>query len=146
MKRLALAAFAAVLLTACGGSGSIDLGDEYAGLGWRPVDLSTEGVTKIYATDYLLSELDEWTFPEGLEVEWQADSSIWRVTGRMKQPMGVASIEAAGGTYHLVLRQAPVQEVEFALPLNPGDSAATAYLIGSFNAWNRSSQIGRAHV
>lgn len=139
MKRLALAAVAAVLLTACGGSGSIDLGDEYAGLGWRPVDLSTEGVTKIYATDYLISELDEWTFPEGLEVEWQADSSIWRVTGRMKQPMGVASIEAAGGTYHLVLRQAPVQEVVFALPLNPGDSAATAYLIGSFNAWNRSS-------
>ena len=139
MKRLALAALAAVLLTACGGSGSVDLGDEYAGLGWRPVDLSAEGVTKIYATDYLLSELDEWTFPEGLKVEWQADSSIWRVTGRMTQPMGVASIEAAGGTYHLVLRQAPVQEVEFALPLNPGDSAATAYLIGTFNAWNRSS-------
>jgi cyclomaltodextrinase len=139
MKRFTLLSLAAALLTACGGSGSVDLGDENAGLGWRPVDLAPEGATKIYATDYLLSELDEWTFPEGLTVKWQQDSAIWRVEGRMKQPLGVASIEAAGGTYHLVLRQAPVQEVEFSLPLNPGDSAATAYLIGSFNAWNRSS-------
>ena len=139
MKRFTLLSIAAAVLTACGGSGSVDLGDEYAGLGWRPVDLATEGVTKIYATDYLLSELDEWTFPEGLTVKWQQDSAIWRVEGRMKQPLGVASIEAAGGTYHLVLRQAPVQEVEFSLPLNPGDSSATAYLIGTFNAWNRSS-------
>ena len=139
MKRFTLLSIAAAVLTACGGSGSVDLGDEYAGLGWRPVDLASEGVTKIYATDYLLSELDEWTFPEGLTVKWQQDSAIWRVEGRMKQPLGVASIEAAGGTYHLVLRQAPVQEVEFSLPLNPGDSAATAYLIGTFNAWNRSS-------
>ena len=139
MKRFTLLSIAAAVLTACGGSGSVDLGDEYAGLGWRPVDLASEGVTKIYATDYLLSELDEWTFPEGLTVQWQQDSAIWRVEGRMKQPLGVACIEAAGGTYHLVLRQAPVQEVEFSLPLNPGDSAATAYLIGTFNAWNRSS-------
>lgn len=139
MKRFTLLGLAIAVLTACGGSGSVDLGDEYAGLGWRPVDLASEGATKIYATDYLLSELDEWTFPEGLTVTWQQDSAIWHVEGRMKQPLGVASIEAAGGTYHLVLRQAPVQEVEFRLPLQRGDSAATAHLIGTFNAWNRSS-------
>ncbi|MEY4171941.1 MAG: hypothetical protein RL485_310, partial [Bacteroidota bacterium] len=138
MNKFLLLTLAAVLAS-CGGPGSVDMGNEYAGLGWRPVDLATEGVTKVYATDYLLSELDEWTFPEGLEVKWQEDSAIWRIEGRMKQPLGVASIEAAGGTYHLVLRQAPVREVDFALPLNPGDSAATAYLIGTFNAWNRSS-------
>ena len=138
MNKFLLLTLAAVLAS-CSGPGSVDMGNEYAGLGWRPVDLVTEGVTKVYATDYLLSELDEWTFPEGLEVKWQEDSAIWRIEGRMKQPLGVASIEAAGGTYHLVLRQAPVREVDFALPLNPGDSAATAYLIGTFNAWNRSS-------
>ena len=100
MNRFFLFSLAAAVLTACGGSGSVDLGDEYAGLGWRPVDLAAEGVTKIYATDYLLSELDEWTFPEGLTVKWQQDSAIWRVEGRMKQPLGVASIEAAADGLH----------------------------------------------
>ena len=47
MKRFTLLSIAAAVLTACGGSGSVDLGDEYAGLGWRPVDLAPEGITKI---------------------------------------------------------------------------------------------------
>ena len=139
MKRIATICLALAIATACSRPGSVDLGREYAGLGWRPVDLAPEGITKIYATDYLLSELDEWTFPEGLTVEWQQDSALWRVQGRMAQAVGVATLEAAGGTYHLMLRQTPVQEVEFRLALQQGDSAATAYLIGSFNAWNRSS-------
>lgn len=57
------------LLASCGGP-SLPIGDEDAGLGYRPLQL-VEGETKLYVEDYVLSEVASVDWPKGLKVNYQ---------------------------------------------------------------------------
>ncbi|HAB36195.1 MAG TPA: hypothetical protein DCE58_06305, partial [Cryomorphaceae bacterium] len=90
----------ALLLASCGGP-SLPIGEEDAGLGFRPLQLQ-DGETKLYVEDYLLSEVESVEWPKGLTVRYQKDSAIYRITGRMDAPLGTVTFHAADGEYSLL--------------------------------------------
>ena len=61
----------AATLWSCG-SPSLPIGEEDAGLGFRPIQL-LEGETKFYLHDYVLSDVESVDWPEGLTAQHQAD-------------------------------------------------------------------------
>ncbi len=88
------------------------IGDEDAGLGYRPLQL-VEGETKLYVEDYVLSEVESVDWPKGLKVSYQKDSAIYRIMGRMEAPLGTVTFHAADGEYSLLLKQSMAQPVTF---------------------------------
>jgi len=125
----------ALLLASCGGP-SLPIGEEDAGLGFRPLQLQ-DGETKLYVEDYLLSEVESVEWPKGLTVRYQKDSAIYRITGRMDAPLGTVTFHAADGEYSLLLKQSMAQPVSFSY--GPASDSLRVTLFGSFNNWNRSS-------
>lgn len=129
---LFISLFAATLWSC--GSPSLPIGEEDAGLGFRPIQL-LEGETKFYLHDYVLSDVESVDWPEGLTAQHQADSGIYRISGKMKQPLGVVTLHAAGGEYSVLLKQSMTQPVSFTF--GPASDSLRVYLFGSFNNWNR---------
>ena len=130
-----LTGLALALLVSCGRP-SLPIGDEEAGLGYRPVQL-VEGETKLYVEDYVLSEVESVDWPKGLTARYQKDSAIYRITGRMDAPLGTVTFHAADGEYSLLLKQSMAQPVTFRY--GPASDSLRVTLFGSFNNWNRSA-------
>ena len=121
------------LLASCGGP-SLPIGDEDAGLGYRPLQL-VEGETKLYVEDYVLSKVESVDWPKGLKVNYQKDSAIYRITGHMDAPLGTVTFHAADGAYSLLLKQSMAQPVTF--HFGPASDSLRVTLFGTFNNWNR---------
>ena len=123
---LFISLFAATLWSC--GSPSLPIGEEDAGLGFRPIQL-LEGETKFYLHDYVLSDVESVDWPEGLTAQHQADSGIYRISGKMKQPLGVVTLHAAGGEYSVLLKQSMTPRLASFRPR-----------LGFYTRWSKSSR------
>ncbi len=109
---------------------------ENSGLGFRPLSLEA-GVTKLYIQDYLSSEVEKITWPDGLKIKFQKDSSIYHIEGSMKRPIGLVKFQTREGVYSLLLKQGLSKKVE--IKYNKTNKHDSIYVFGSFNNWNRKS-------
>ena len=80
-------------------------------LGYRPLRIQGE-VTKLYTQDYISTDINRITWPNGLKTTFQKDSSLYLIKGRMKQPLGHVTFHTDDGDFSLIIRQDYLQEIQ----------------------------------
>lgn len=136
MRILALASFLTCLaLNSCNDIKTIE--SSYVNeLGYRPLRIQGE-VTKLYTQDYISTDINRITWPNGLKATFQKDSSLYLIKGRMKQPLGHVTFHTDDGDFSLIIRQDYLQEIQ--IEYDGKEKNDSIYVFGSFNNWNRTS-------